>query len=139
MLIDSTTEFGQRVVRRLKDELIIWLTTVDQNHIPQPRPIAFWWDGETVLVYSKPNTYKVAHIARNPHVALHFDGDGQGGDIIVFTGEARVDNEAPPANRFAEYIEKYQPFFKKLQMTPDEFAEKYTAAIRIRPLTLRGH
>ena len=45
-MFDQSTEFGQRVARRLAEERIIWLTTVDQHDVPQPRPVWFWWDGE---------------------------------------------------------------------------------------------
>ena len=49
MQIDTTTEFGERTVRRLEKELIGWLTTVDASGGPQPSPIWFVWDGETEL------------------------------------------------------------------------------------------
>jgi len=38
--------------------------------------------------------FKLGHIEANPYVALNFDGDGLGGNIIVFTGEARLDPAA---------------------------------------------
>ncbi len=138
-MIDTSTEFGQRVARRLEEERIIWLTTVDQNNVPQPRPVWFWWDGETFLIYSKPNAHKLEHIARNPKVALNLDGDGLGGDIVVFTGQARLDPSAPPANEVTEYADKYQAGFTRIQMTAKTFAESYSVAIRVTPSNLRGH
>ena len=138
-MIDPTTEFGQRVARRLKEERIIWLTTVDQNDVPQPRPVWFWWDGETFLIYSMPGTHKLEHIARNPKVALNLDGDGLGGDIVVFTGEARLAEETPPANEVADYADKYQEGFTRINMTPEAFARTYSVALRVTPTSLRGH
>ena len=70
MQIDTTTEFGGRTVRRLNQELIGWLTTVDASGTPQPSPIWFVWDGETALIYSQPNTPKLRHIAANPKVSV---------------------------------------------------------------------
>ena len=64
-MIDLSTEFGQRVQRRLTEERIIWLTTVSEGSTPQPRPVWFLWDGETFLIYSRPNTYKLRHIKHN--------------------------------------------------------------------------
>jgi PPOX class probable F420-dependent enzyme len=138
-MIDPTTELGQRVARRLKEERIIWMTTVDQNNVPQPRPVWFWWDGETFLIYSMPDTHKLDHIARNPKVALNLDGDGLGGDIVVFAGEARLAEDAPPVNEVAEYAEKYQEGFTRINMTPETFAKTYSAALRVTPTSLRGH
>ncbi len=138
-MIDTTTEFGQRVTRRLKEERIIWLTTVDRNEVPQPRPVWFWWDGNTFLIYSKPGTHKLEHIARHPSVALHLDGDGLGGDIVVFTGEAHLAEDAPPANAMAEYADKYREGFTRINMTPESFAQTYSVPIRVTPTSLRGH
>lgn len=76
-MLDLTTEFGQRVIRRLAEEHLIWLTTVSSDGTPQPRPVWFLWDGETFLIYSKSNTYKLNHIVRRPQVALNLDGDGR--------------------------------------------------------------
>ena len=56
MKIDTTTEFGQRVMRRLQEEVVVWLTTVDASDTPQPRPVWFLWEGETFLIYSQPDT-----------------------------------------------------------------------------------
>lgn len=138
-MIDLTTEFGRRAARRLEEERIIWLTTVDAEGMPQPRPVWFWWDGQTFLIYSQPNTHKLRHIVRNPQVALHFDGDGQGGNIIVFSGEARLAPEMPPANQVPAYVQKYQPGFTRIRMSAKEFAESYSVALRVMPISLRGH
>ena len=138
-MLDFTTDFGRRVTRRLTEELIIWLTTVGADGTPQPRPVWFLWDGETFLIYSKPDTYKLNHIVRRPRIALHLDGDGRGKDIVVFTGEARLDPDAPPANEMQEYVEKYQEWVKRIGMSATEFADTYSAAFRVTPLNLRGH
>jgi PPOX class probable F420-dependent enzyme len=138
-MIDMTTEFGRRVERRLKEERIIWLTTVDRHGTPQPRPVWFWWDGQSFLIYSQPDTHKLKHIERNPQVALNLDGDGQGGDIIVFTGEAELAGDAPPANQVAEYVEKYQAGFTRIKMTAEQFAQSFSVALRVTPANIRGH
>ena len=138
-MLDLTTDFGRRVARRLEEERIIWLTTVNAAGVPQPKPVWFWWDGQTFLIYSRPHTYKLHHIARHPQVALHFDGDGLGGNIVVFTGEASLAPDAPPANELPAYAQKYQPGFARIGMTAEEFARSYSVALRVTPVSLRGH
>jgi PPOX class probable F420-dependent enzyme len=138
-MIDPNTEFGRRVARRLEEERIIWLTTVSLEGVPQPRPVWFLWDGGTFLIYSQPQTHKLAHIARNPKVALHLDGDGRGGSIVVFTGEASLAPDAPPANKVPAYVQKYQPGFTRIGKSAEEFAQSYSIAMRITPTHLRGH
>ena len=139
MKIDTTTEFGQRVQRRLRDDTIGWLTTVGPDGTPQPSPIWFLWDGETILIYSQPNTPKVRNIERNGRVALNLDGDGRGGDIVILTGEARVDRDAPGAADHTEYLEKYRQGIERIGMTPEQFAGSYSVPIRMTPTRLRGH
>ena len=138
-MLDMNSEFGRRVARRLAEERIIWLTTISAGGVPQPRPVWFWWDGDTFLIYSKPNTYKLHHIAVNPKVSLNLDGDGLGGNIVIFTGEASLAEDAPPANEVAAYVDKYQAGFARIQVTAQEFAETYSVALRVKPISLRGH
>jgi PPOX class probable F420-dependent enzyme len=139
MQIDTTTDFGKRVERRLREETMIWLTTVRRDGTPQPTPVWFLWDGETVLMYSRPNQQKERNIAHNPKVALHFDGDGRGGDIIVLTGEAQIVIDAPPASNVPAYVEKYAEPIKRIGMEAASFAAAYPIAIRITPTDVRGH
>jgi PPOX class probable F420-dependent enzyme len=138
-MLDLTTNFGRHVDYRLHAEQIIWLTTVDSNLTPQPRPVWFLWDGETFLIFSKPNTAKLQHIARNPHVSLNLNGDSVGGDIAVITGEAHIADDVPPANEIPVYVTKYRSGFLRIGRTAEDFAKTYSVAIRVTPLKLRGH
>ena len=139
MQIDTGSEFGARVVRRLAEDTIGWLTTVSADGTPQPSPIWFLWDGETVLIYSQPDTPKLRHIAANPHVSLNLDGNGRGGDIVILTGEAQVDDVAPSSDVLPAYQDKYAPGIRQLGMTAESFAQAYNVPIRFRPTKLRGH
>jgi PPOX class probable F420-dependent enzyme len=139
MKIDVGSEFGRRAERRLRDEPIYWLVTVDPDGTPQPSPVWALRDGETFLVYSRPDTPKLRNIASRPRVALHLDGDGRGGDIVVVTAEARIDSGAPPADRVEAYVAKYREGIRRIGMTPESFARAYSVAIRVTPNRLRGH
>src|SRR4051812_40544348 len=106
MQIDTSSEFGARAARRLKEEMIGWLTTSGPNGAPQPSPIWFLWDGETAVIYSQPNTPKLRHIAANPKVSLTLDGDGHGGNTVILTGGARIEESIPPVNEMPAYVAK---------------------------------
>ena len=139
MKLDTSTEFGARVERRLRDERIIWMTTVGPDRTPQPSPVWFHWDGQAFLVYSRPDTPKLRNIGANPRVALNLDGDGRGGDIVVLTGDARIDPSAPPADAVPDYVVKYREAITRIGMTPESFAQAYSVAVRMTPTGLRGH
>jgi len=99
------------------------------------------WDGETFLIYSRPNTQKLRNISANPRVALHLDGDGHGGNIVVITGEARIARATPPADRVPAYAQKYEAggYFARIGTSPAGFAKSYSVPIRVTPIALRGH
>ncbi len=139
MKLDTTTEFGARVARRLREEWIIWLTSVGGDGTPQPIPVWFLWDGQTFLIYSRAATAKLRNVADRPRVALHLDGDGHGGDIVVLAGEARIVTDVPPASEIPEYVDKYREAMKRIGMTPASFAQAYSVAIRVTPHRLEGH
>ncbi len=139
MVIDEATEFGARVARHLREEVVVWLTTVTPEGSPLPRPVWFIWDGaESVVMYSRPGT-RVRNIEANTRVTLNFDGDGGGGDIVVLSGTAAVDPDAPPVDRADEYVEKYAERIAGLGMTPESFAERYSVPLRIRFTRVDGH
>ena len=138
-MFETRTRFGERAKRRLREEKIAWLTTVDGAGTPQPIPVWFLWDGEeSVLVYSQPDTPKLRNIERNPRISLNLDGDGQGGNIVVLLGEARVSDD-PPASDVPEYVDKYDDYMDRNGWMPEDFARLYSVPIRIRLRRLRGH
>ena len=138
-MIDLTTDFGRAVERHLKEEYVIWLTTVDSHLTPQPRPVWFLWDGNSILIFSMPDAYKVRHIEKHPNIALHFNTDDTGDKhVIVMTGEASMDASHPPAIEVAAFLEKYRKGIADLNMTPEGFSAEYSTAIRITPTELRG-
>jgi PPOX class probable F420-dependent enzyme len=138
-MIDLTTGFGRAVERHLKEEYVIWLTTVDSQLTPQPRPVWFLWENDSILIFSKPDTFKVRHIQKHPRVALHFNTDEYGDQhVIVLTGEAVMDTNSPPAAQVSAYLDKYGAGIADLNMTPESFSAEYSAPIRITPSELRG-
>ena len=132
------SSIGRKVKRRLRQEQIIWLTTVDSHSTPQPRPVWFHWDGQTVLIFSQTTAAKVRHIAHNPRVALNFNTDADGGDVGVLVGEAVISQEPPP-NRIKAYLRKYKEGIKSLGMTPATLQAEYSVVILVTPQAVRGY
>src|SRR5262249_32529411 len=132
MDIDTTTEFGQRVSRRLREEQVIWMVTVNRDGTPEPSPVWFYWDGETILIYSLRDTARQRNVSRNGRVALHFDST-HGGNVAVVTGDATVAQDAPAAYALPPYAEKYREGFRRIGVTAEQFSQRYSVPIRVRP------
>lgn len=139
-LPDPATPFGARVARRLRDETVIWLTTMGADGTPQPNPVWFLWDEheQTLLIYNQPTAKRLAHIRRNPKVALHFNSDEHGDDIVIITGEARISPDTPRADRVPAYLDKYRELIADINQTPESMAADYSVALRITPSKVRG-
>jgi PPOX class probable F420-dependent enzyme len=139
-VIDQGSEFGGRVARHLREDRIVWLTTVTPSGAPVPSPVWFLWEEpDTVLVFSLADAPRLRNIQANPRVSLNFAGDDSGGDIVVLSGHAASDPDAPPADQVPAYVERYDWGFKRLGVTPEEFAQRYSTPVRIRITRVRGH
>ncbi|HEX4108615.1 MAG TPA: TIGR03667 family PPOX class F420-dependent oxidoreductase [Solirubrobacteraceae bacterium] len=139
-LIDQSTEFGARAARHLREDRVVWLTTVTASGAPVPNPVWFLWDGEqTIVIFSLPDTGRVRNVQANPRVALHFDGDGSGGDVVVLSGRASAPPGAPSADQVPDYLAKYEWGFERLGTTPAQFAQRYSVPVHIELTRLRGH
>lgn len=137
--LDSSSEFGARVLQRLQQEEVIWLTTVRADGVAQPSPVWFWWDGETMLIYSQPATPKLRNIAANARVALNFNSNETGGDIVIFSGTATIEEQPTPVTDVPEYLAKYRPAIVRMGADPQQFMQAYSVAIRVMPAHVRGH
>jgi PPOX class probable F420-dependent enzyme len=138
MVFDDTTDFGARAARHLREEVVVWLTSVSPRGAPLPMPVWFVWDGdESVSVYSQPGA-RVRNIESNPHVSLNCAGDGRGGDIVVLSGRATLDRDAR-ADADDAYVTKYTDHIARIGHTPESFADSYSVPVRIRLERLRGH
>ena len=139
-MLNLNTKFGRVAKKHLQSEYFVWLTTVDSTGTPQPRPVWFIWEKDSLLVFSRANSYKLKHIQNNPHVSLHFNSADKKAEkhLIVFTGTAVIEANAKPANKIRAYMKKYRTGIVGLGSTPEQFADEYSVAIQITPAKLRG-
>ncbi|HEX7164024.1 MAG TPA: TIGR03667 family PPOX class F420-dependent oxidoreductase [Trebonia sp.] len=125
-------ELTRQIENHLVNDHIVWLTTVTPTGRPAPRPVWFFWDGTTVVVYSQPDGAKLKHIAANDHVSLNFNCTQDGGDIVVLSGRAEVIQGAPLPSGFPEMLDKYRARIEAMGNT-QEWYDSYSTAIRITP------
>lgn len=137
--MDTTTEFGAKVVQRIETQKLAWLTTVASDGTPQPNPVWFLWTGDAFLIFSKPNQAKLKNIARSPRVSLNLEATEDEEQITIFTGAAElVDRTTIPQETFDRYAAKYSEGMRNIQMTRAEYEATYTAVIRFTPEKVRG-
>ncbi len=137
-MLDFHSPLGEKIERRLRNEKIIWLTTVDDRGTPQPRPVWFEWDGQTVLIFSQPQAAKLRHIARNPRVALNFNSSHDGGEVAVLIGEAQILQGSPLPGRLQNLLQKYQEDIKDMGTSPAELERDFSVILLVELKSMRG-
>jgi len=118
---------------KLRDEVVIWLTTVSPEGQPQSVPVWFLWRDGAFLIYSQPDKPKLTNLEANPRVSLHFRGTRTGEDIVTLEGEARRAGEHPSADQVGPYVEKYAKEIENLEWTPGSFGADYSVPVVVRP------
>ena len=136
-VLDLRKRKDAQAAKRLRDELIVWLTTVSRQGQPRSSPVWFWWDGEVFHLFSQPRKPKLRNISANPRVSLHLVGGREGDDIVVFEGQARIVRDGEPATSLTEYVKKYRRLIASYGWTPESFAADYAVPIVVRPTRVR--
>ncbi|MGD0862217.1 MAG: TIGR03667 family PPOX class F420-dependent oxidoreductase [Candidatus Limnocylindrales bacterium] len=122
----------------LDEDIVGWLTTVAADGRVQSSVVSFLWDGETVLVYSQPETPKIRNIAANPQVSFHLNSDVYGDHVLVFEGTAELDAAVPPWNANPAMVAKYREPLEHWSLGETETSRDFSAAIRIHPTRVRA-
>jgi PPOX class probable F420-dependent enzyme len=139
VLPDPGSPFGERVRRRLREEQVIWITTVGNDGTPQPNPVGFLLqDDNSILIYNMVNANRISHVIDRPRVALHFDGDGTGGDIVIFSGIARRADDVPLPHENPGWVAKYLDGMARQFGSLEKFSEKFPVPLRIEITRTRG-
>jgi PPOX class probable F420-dependent enzyme len=134
--LDLTHRHPAHIDHRLRTEPIIWLGTTRPDGRPHLVPVWFLWDGATVLVFSLPNTQKVRNLRHNSSAMLALNAEDQGYDVVLLEGRASFEDDPMVRGTMPAFVEKYATLPRR--WAPDEWAERFSVAIRITPVRLVG-
>jgi PPOX class probable F420-dependent enzyme len=122
-----------RVSRLLEYEPVVWLSTVRPDGLPHLVPIWFSWDGETLLIASKPHARKIANIRANPRVMLALGEPDEDFDVGLLEGVAEV-LDAPASEVLpAAHLRKYRDEMAAIGLSDAEYLATYSLIVRVRP------
>jgi PPOX class probable F420-dependent enzyme len=129
----ATTLAAARILRFLEREPIVWLSTVRPDGSPHLVPIWFSWDGEALLIFSKPGAQKVRNLRVRPSVMLALGDAEENFDVGLIEGRAelldRPSREVLPASHLAKYAAR----LAAIGLDAETYAATYSQAIRIVP------
>ena len=132
--------------RQLREEAIIWLTTVGATGTPQPNPVWFLWQPDpdsawgdgSFLIFNDNTSSRLRTFTERPRVSLNFNSSSDGTGITVFTGQVEILKDHPLAPQVPEYAAKYTSRVEAQGGDFEAFMQKYSVATRIRPEKVRG-
>lgn len=132
-MLDLSLPKDRHIDERLRAESIIWLTSTRPNGKPHSVPVWFWWDGETVLIFSQPGRPKVRNLRHSPYVVLALNATDEGEDVVIVEGIAELTTQPtseliPPA-----FADKYAALFRRVDSDPARMAAEYSQPIRVTP------
>ena len=138
-MLDLNTARGAHINERLKSNVILWISTVRPDGRPHIVPVWFLWDGESILIFSKPDQ-KVRNLRENPNVMLALDDTNQGDDPIAIEGQATLLDEPSISlmPSVPEYANKYKAQMQGLNLPAETMAQSYSQPIRITPTRVLG-
>ena len=134
--MDSPTIAALRVQRFLETEPVIWLSSTRPDGAPHIVPTWFVWDGETIVIRSKPEACKVRNLQNDPRAMLALGDADEDFDVGLLEATARVDAAVPALPEV--FVAKYDDRIAALGLTPAEFAATYSATIRLTPARALG-
>ncbi len=131
--LDLTKERDAHVDQRLRNDITIWLNTVRPDGRPHAVVVWFLWDGEAILIFSKPKNQKLRNLQHNSNVVLALDNTHEGSDPITIEGIATLLKPGEVNTALPGFVEKYGEHIKRIGYTPEEMAADYSQPIRIIP------
>src|SRR3954471_8102455 len=129
----DTATTARRVLPMLAQERVVWLSTVRPDGRPHLCPTWFWWDGEALVVFSKPEAVKARNLRANPRVMVALGDPDDDFAVGLIEAEAAFDDEASAAAVPDAFFAKYASALRARRLDPATFREVYTEVIRIVP------
>lgn len=135
----ATASRHQMADTALRNDPVVWLSSVQPDGRPHVVPVWFHWDGERIVAFSKPNARKVDNLRGMPSVMLAVGTPGP--DFAVELIEARAEVPDAPASELmpAGFASKYRDLLRRAGLTVQRFAEVYSQPIVLHPTRFLGY
>ena len=132
-VLDLTQKRHAHIDQRLHNDDVICIKSVRPDGRPHSVVVWFLWEGESVLIFSRPKNQKVLNIQQNKNVVLALDNTNNGADPITIEGTATLLAHGEVDATLEAYVKKYGDGIKGIGFTPEQMAATYSQAIRITP------
>ncbi|HEX7172111.1 MAG TPA: pyridoxamine 5'-phosphate oxidase family protein [Candidatus Limnocylindria bacterium] len=123
----------------LRDDPVVWLSSVQRDGRPHVVPVWFHWDGEQIVAFSKPHARKVDNLRDQPRVMLAVGTPGPAFEVELIEATAELPDR-PAAELMPEgFGAKYRELLRRAGLSVQRFAEVYSQPIVLRPTRFLGY
>jgi PPOX class probable F420-dependent enzyme len=123
----------------LRDDTVVWMSSVQRDGRPHLVPVWFHWDGEQIVAFSKPHARKVDNLRDEPRVMLAVGTPGPEFEVELIEATAELPDR-PAAEIMPEgFGAKYRELLRRAGLTAQRFAEVYSQPIVLRPTRFLGY
>jgi PPOX class probable F420-dependent enzyme len=123
----------------LRDDPVVWLSSVQRDGRPHLVPVWFHWDGERIVAFSKPGARKVNNMRDEPRVMLAVGTPGPEFEVELIEATAELPDR-PAAELIPEgFGAKYRELLRRAGLTVQRFAEVYSQPIVLKPTRFLGY
>lgn len=122
-----------RIDRMLRQEPVVWMSTVRPDGTPHLVPIWFSWDGERLFVASKPEARKVRNLRDNPRLMLALGEPDDDFDVGLIEAEAVLPEATTAALLPPDHFAKYRDRMAAIGLDEATYVRDYSQPILITP------
>jgi PPOX class probable F420-dependent enzyme len=123
----------------LRDDPVVWLSSVQADGRPHLVPVWFHWDGERIIAFSKPHARKVENLRGRPRVMLAVGTPGPDFEVELIEAEAELP-DTPAADVMPQgFGAKYRELLRRAGLSVQRFAEVYSQPIVLKPTRFVGY
>jgi PPOX class probable F420-dependent enzyme len=135
-ILDPAEPAHAKARELLETRLIAWITTIDRHGDPHAVPVWFFWHEERIVIFTRADTAKVAHVRRGSPVLVHLDSGAFGNEVVILNGTAEI-SDRDAASWVAElgdgYEKKYHEAMVDFGAGVDAILAEYSTVIVFTP------
>jgi PPOX class probable F420-dependent enzyme len=123
----------------LRDDPVVWLSSVQRDGRPHLVPVWFHWDGERIVAFSKPHARKVDNLRDQPRVMLAIGTPGPDFEVELIEATAELPDRPAAELMPPGFGAKYRELLRRAGLSVQRFAEVYSQPIVLRPTRFLGY
>ena len=123
----------------LRRSTVLWLSSVGADGRPHVVPAWFVWDGERIVLFSKPKARKIRNLRCDPRTMVALGAAGPHFDVELIEADAELPAATAVEVMPAAFAAKYRSLMRRADLSIERFAEVYSQPIVLRPTRFVGY